>query len=164
MDLATFNRLTVEEASTALLPCVDVPRWVADVVGGRPFDDTSALMLHAEHAAPRWTEEELDRALLRHPRIGEQRPEPSAEADLSRQEQGALALSGDVADLIRTGNRSYEDTFGHVFLIRATGRSSTEILPSLDQRLGNPPQEERRIVAHELREIALLRLSKIIDP
>ena len=55
---------------------------------------------------------------------------------------------------------SYEERFGHVFLIRAAGRSAEEILQSLQERLGNDPGTERRIAAEQLREIAVLRLEQ----
>jgi len=56
------------------------------------------------------------------------------------------------------GNRQYEDKFGHIFLIRAAGRSAEEILACLQQRLQNSAGRERVETAIQLREIALLRL------
>ena len=58
------------------------------------------------------------------------------------------------------GNQAYEERFGHVFLIRAAGRSGDEILAELERRLGNPPEAERAETADNLRQIALLRLAK----
>jgi 2-oxo-4-hydroxy-4-carboxy-5-ureidoimidazoline decarboxylase len=54
---------------------------------------------------------------------------------LSRSEQASLALDGDVQRQLVEGNRAYEHRFGRVFLIRAAGRSSTEILDKLQIRL-----------------------------
>jgi 2-oxo-4-hydroxy-4-carboxy-5-ureidoimidazoline decarboxylase len=56
------------------------------------------------------------------------------------------------------GNRAYEGRFGHVFLIRAAGRSGAEILTELERRLGNPPEVEHEEMLDNLRQIALLRL------
>ncbi len=58
------------------------------------------------------------------------------------------------------GNREYEDRFGHVFLICATGRSAGEMLAALRERLGNDPRTEREVVRGELLEIVRLRLAK----
>ena len=59
---------------------------------------------------------------------------------------------------IRAGNEAYEQRFGRVFLIRAAGRSASEVLDQLTARLDNDPEAETAVVAGQLREIALLRL------
>ena len=74
------------------------------------------------------------------------------------------ARDADLQRALREGNREYEERFGRVFLIRAAGRSAPQILASLRQRLENEPEVEERIVAGQLREIALLRLKGIMEP
>ena len=61
------------------------------------------------------------------------------------------------------GNHAYEEKFGRVFLIRAAGRTATEILAALRTRLTHSPAEEDAIVAQQLREIAVLRLEGVIS-
>ena len=72
------------------------------------------------------TDDEVDDALARHPRIGE-RPapaQPGREAGWSRSEQGGVDAGDAVlAMALRAGNAEYEKRFGRVFLIRAAGRS-----------------------------------------
>lgn len=78
---------------------------------------------------------------------------------MSRSEQAGVDPSDDeVQRALREGNLAYEERFGRVFLIRAAGRSADEILSSLRDRLQNDAAAEDRIVAEQLREIALLRL------
>jgi len=60
-------------------------------------------------------------------------------------------------------NRAYEQRFGRVFLICASGRSAEAILTAARTRLANDAVTESRVVADELRQIALLRLRKVID-
>jgi 2-oxo-4-hydroxy-4-carboxy-5-ureidoimidazoline decarboxylase len=60
-------------------------------------------------------------------------------------------------------NRAYEERFGHVFLIFASGRSQAEILAAATERLGNDEETEQGIVADQLRRIALLRLEMLLD-
>ncbi|MGO1203172.1 2-oxo-4-hydroxy-4-carboxy-5-ureidoimidazoline decarboxylase, partial [Cellulosimicrobium funkei] len=60
------------------------------------------------------------------------------------------------------GNRAYEQRFGHVFLVRAAGRSAEEILEQLTERLGNDAETERANAARNLREIAALRLKGML--
>ena len=50
-----------------------------------------------------------------------------------------------------------------MFLIRAAGRSSAEILAELDRRLGNDDATEREETVTALRDIALLRLDQVVN-
>src|SRR5699024_9791115 len=101
---------------------------------------------------------EIDAALARHPRIGERAQGAAADARMSRREQSRLGITDDIQRRLDEGNAAYEAAFGFVFLIRAAGRSAEEILASLEERLRNTPEVERRIAAEQLREIAVLRL------
>ena len=60
------------------------------------------------------------------------------------------------------GNREYEQRFDRVFLIRAAGRSASEVLAELRRRLGNDDETERAETVAALREIALLRLKDVV--
>lgn len=159
MDLATFNTLPPEKAIEVLRPCADVPGWIADVVGGRPYDDVAALLTFAEAAAAAWGDAEIDAALAHHPRIGERLAGGGPESVMSAAEQSGLGAD---AQAIADGNQAYEETFGRIFLIRAAGRSAGEILEQLTARLDHDPATETAVVAGQLREIALLRLEGIL--
>ena len=56
------------------------------------------------------------------------------------------------------GNAAYEERFDRVFLIRAAGRDTEDILAELDRRLQNDEATERAETVDNLRQIALLRL------
>ena len=159
MDLDTFNLLEPDVAAEAVRPCADVPGWIGDLVGGRPYDSVGSLLTFAEAAAASWGAPEIDAALAHHPRIGEKSAARGAEGAMSAAEQSGI--SGDdpaVSEALALGNRAYEETFGRIFLIRAAGRSSADVLEQLTARLDNDPVTEDDIVAGQLREIALLRL------
>lgn len=160
--LAEFNALPPAEAAAVLRPCLDVERWVDEVVARRPYDDLTALHAAASAAADPLRGDEIDAAMAHHPRIGEKPSGSSAEADHSRREQGGLEIDADVRARLAQGNRDYEERFDRVFLIRAAGRTSEEILAQLEERLGNDDETERRIVGEQLREIALLRLAGVV--
>jgi 2-oxo-4-hydroxy-4-carboxy-5-ureidoimidazoline decarboxylase len=167
--LAEFNAMPVPDAERMLLTCAHVPRWAADVVAARPFPDVEGMLEAARAAATGWTDAEVQAALDRHPRIGEAPAAVDApgggpaEATLSRQEQsGVDGTDPEVRRRLAEGNRRYEDRFGHVFLIRAAGRDSADILAALEQRLTNAPDVERLVVGDQLREIAVLRLRGMV--
>ena len=160
MEVAELNALPDPEATALVSGCLGVPRWVADVVAGRPYADEEALRKRAHDAALHLSDDELDAALSRHPRIGERPAGTDEESRLSRAEQSGVE-AGD-AERLRAGNAAYEARFGHVFLIRAAGRGSAEILAELERRLGNDDETERAETVTALRDIALLRLEGLV--
>jgi 2-oxo-4-hydroxy-4-carboxy-5-ureidoimidazoline decarboxylase len=161
-SLAEFNAAERPAAVALVRPCLDVDRWVDAVVDGRPYADPQALFQLAETAADPFTADELESALMHHPRIGERATGASAEAGHSRSEQSGVSTDDDVQQRLADGNRAYEDKFGHVFLIRAAGRSGEEILAALEERLANDAETESAIMAEQLRQIAVLRLEGIV--
>ena len=159
MTLEEFNAADRDEAIAWLRPCVDVSRWCAELADGRPYASVEALLDAAAEAASPFTVAEVEGALARHPRIGERPAGTGAEAAMSRSEQsGVDPADARVADELAAGNRAYEQKFGRVFLIRAAGRSASDILAALTERLAHTPAEEEPVVADQLRQIAVLRL------
>ncbi|MFD1374792.1 2-oxo-4-hydroxy-4-carboxy-5-ureidoimidazoline decarboxylase [Micrococcus antarcticus] len=163
MRLDVFNQLSAAEAADFLRPCVDVDRWIDALVSARPFSSFDALSSFALQDVAPFSREEIAAALAHHPRIGEQAQGSSKEADLSRGEQAGLDLDDDVAGRLAAANRAYEQRFNRVFLIRAAGRSTEEILAECERRLANAEQAELLEVAEQLRQIALLRLENSVD-
>lgn len=163
IGLEAFNALDDEAATALLRPCLDVDRWVAGVVGARPYATTDDLLAAAESAADPLTAAELEAALAHHPRLGERAAGESAEAGLSRGEQAGLGIDDDVQRRLAEGNRAYERRFGRVFLIRAAGRTSEQVLAALRTRLENDPATEDLVVADELRQIAVVRLAGAVS-
>jgi 2-oxo-4-hydroxy-4-carboxy-5-ureidoimidazoline decarboxylase len=163
VEVTDFNVLSVEDATTLLTGCLGVPRWVDELVAGRPYKTGRALRVRAHEAAGHLTDDELDAALSRHPRIGEP-PLASGtatdEADFSRSEQAGVADAH--TRRLRDVNAAYESRFGHVFLVRAAGRSGPEILAEAERRLAHDAVTEREETVTALRDIALLRLAQVV--
>ena len=62
------------------------------------------------------------------------------------------------------GNRRYEDRFGHIFIVCASGKSGAEILKILERRLGNAADVELREAAEQQRQgSAGLRLRRWLE-
>ena len=163
MKIFRFNALDSNAASAVLQPCADIDRWVEAILAARPFASVDDLLEAAATAAFPFTEAEIDAALAHHPRIGERAAGSSAEATLSRGEQSGLDIDEQIAADLLVGNRAYEERFSRVFLIRAAGRTSEEILAELHRRLDNDPAAEVAEVGEQLRAIALLRLTSAFE-
>lgn len=164
MDLERFNQLPADEARAALQACLDVPRWVEEVMAGRLYDGPEALHKQAAASAQLLSDDELATALAQHPRIGERPAADGSAAAFSEAEQSGVSDDDDIAGQLAAANLAYERRFGHVFLIRAAGRSGPQILAELRRRTGNDPEAERAETVAALRDIALLRLARVVVP
>lgn len=142
-----------------LRACCAAPAWAAAILAGRPYPDRAAVRAAADAAARALSWDDVLIALEAHPRIGERAAGESREAAWSRREQGKVTPD----DALVAANRAYEEKFGHVFLIFASGKGKEEILAAAQDRLGNDVVTEREIVRDELRKIALLRLEQVLD-
>jgi 2-oxo-4-hydroxy-4-carboxy-5-ureidoimidazoline decarboxylase len=160
--LRRFNAMPDQQARSTLASCLDVPRWIDEVNGGRPYETTRSVLHKARAAAASFTDAELDAALGRHPRIGE-KAGAGHDVEFSEREQSAIGDTDPaITRAIHDGNIDYENKFDRVFLIRAAGRPAEEILAELRRRLTNTPDAERAEVITQLREIALTRLERIL--
>ena len=70
---------------------------------------------------------------------------------------------GGAQEALAAGNRRYEERFGRVFLVCATGKSAGEMLGILERRLGNDEQAEWLEAGEQQRQITRLRLRKWLD-
>ena len=163
MDLQEFNSAPADRLHPLLAACCDVPRWVDGILAGRPYGDAVALTQAADRAARDLGDDEVDRALAAHPRIGDRPEGAGTEAAWSRNEQAGVGDDSEIRAALAAGNREYEQRFGRVFLICATGLSAQEMLASLRERLTHDEATEAAVVRDELRKIALLRLAKVVD-
>jgi 2-oxo-4-hydroxy-4-carboxy-5-ureidoimidazoline decarboxylase len=154
VSLASFNAAAAQDAAAVMMSCCSSTRFAAAMAVGRPYPS-----LAAAEAAVTATFDSLDwadvtEAMGGHPRIG------AGAAGQSAAEQSGVADSSRAA--LAAGNRAYEERFGHVFLICATGLSGEEMLAALLVRLANDPHTERKVATTELRKITVLRVRKAL--
>jgi 2-oxo-4-hydroxy-4-carboxy-5-ureidoimidazoline decarboxylase len=163
-QVEAFNSLPAEQATADLLACCAAPAWGAAVLRGRPYPDRAAVLAAGARAAGELSWDDVLTGLSAHPRIGERAAGDSKEAAWSRREQAAAGSEDEQsAAALLLANHAYEERFGHVFLIFASGRSRAEILAAARQRLGNDEAAERAVVTGELGRIAVLRLERLLD-
>jgi 2-oxo-4-hydroxy-4-carboxy-5-ureidoimidazoline decarboxylase len=158
VDVEAFNRLPAERADQELLACCAAPAFARAVTAGRPFADRAAFLAAADAALRSLTWPDVAQALAGHPRIGERPAGADREAAWSRREQSGI----EAGDELVAANRAYEDRFGHVLLVFASGKTKQDVLAAARQRLGNDVATERAVVAEELRRIALVRLERLV--
>ncbi len=154
--LARLNALPDGEAVEVLVGCCSAPSWARRVAGQRPFGSVDDLLVAADAAWAARQPGELEAAMAGHPRIGER-----GLSAQSRQEQSGVGSDPGVAEALREANAAYEDRFGHVFLICATGRGPDEILAELRRRMAHDPVTELEVAAAEIGKINALRLRQL---
>ncbi|HET6292465.1 MAG TPA: 2-oxo-4-hydroxy-4-carboxy-5-ureidoimidazoline decarboxylase [Kribbella sp.] len=162
MDLQQFNSTPPDQLRPMLAACCDVQRWVDRILTGRPYGELAAVTEVADRAARDLDDSEVAQALAAHPRIGDRADGDGTEATWSRKEQAGVGDDPGIRAALTAGNREYEERFGRVFLICATGLSAEEMLTSLRRRLTNDEAAEAHVVRDELRKIAVLRLAKLV--
>ena len=159
LGLDGFNRLTDRQRMNLLFGVCSSTIWARRVLAGAPFRDVDALLDRADRVLAELPDAEIDAALDGHPRIGAKVDNAS-----SAREQAAVTTAGDeVKAQLALKNREYDDKFGYVYLVCASGRSAEELLAILTDRLGNDPETERRVMRSELAKINGLRLQRLLS-
>jgi 2-oxo-4-hydroxy-4-carboxy-5-ureidoimidazoline decarboxylase len=157
-----FDDADAAELAPRLAVCLHAQEWVDRVLAGRPYRRLSRLERAAVTAALELSEDGLAEALAAHPRIGERPTDASGASEHSRREQAGVADDATTAARLHAANTAYEARFGHVFLLRAAGRTAEEVLQAAQDRLGNDPASEGVVVRQQLGEIAVLRLRDLV--
>jgi 2-oxo-4-hydroxy-4-carboxy-5-ureidoimidazoline decarboxylase len=165
--LRHWNELAAEDAGLEILPCCGSVAWARKLVARRPIADEFSLISASDeiwnHLSPSdWLE-----AFSKHPRIGERKTPQLASAQSaiwSAQEQKNVAEAEEAVRLaLAEGNREYEQRFGRVFIVCATGKSAPEMLEILRRRLRNDDATELREAVEEQRKITHIRLKKWLE-
>jgi 2-oxo-4-hydroxy-4-carboxy-5-ureidoimidazoline decarboxylase len=155
VSLASFNATTTSAAEAAMLSCCESRRFASLITAGRPYASADALATAISSAFDSLTWDDVLEAMAGHPRIGDRVTGASAA------EQSGVT-GGSRAALI-AGNVAYEERFGHVFLICASGLTGDEMLVALRERLVNTPETERTVATSELLKITQLRARKLAE-
>src|SRR5690606_35355797 len=123
----------------------------------RPFRDLRQLVESGQKIWETLTESDWLEAFAGHPRIGAKKAPGQGHTSQAWSAQEQSQVTEHQEELAR-GNREYEEKFGFVFLIFATGMSCQTILSELQRRLGCERAEEVRAAAAEEAKINVLRL------
>jgi OHCU decarboxylase len=162
-----LNRLGAEEARAALLACCGSTRWAAEVAALRPFWDVGQLLNIAGRVWRELDGEDWLEAFRAHPKIGESKAARETGEEARRwsegEQSGARDASERTLDALSEANREYEERFGFIFIVCATGKTAGEMLDTLRARMTNDPETELRVAAGEQWRITELRLKKFLN-
>ena len=137
------------------------------MAAARPFASEQELFAKADNISSSLEDEDWQEAFRAHPKIGGKlaaAAQSRQSQEWSAQEQSgvAQASAGTISQLAER-NREYEDRFGFIFIVCASGKSTDEMLAILNSRIDNDPRTELRIAAEEQSKITRLRLEKLLN-
>lgn len=168
MTLPELNQLPNSELKAALSACCGSTAWVTEMAKIFPVESKESLFEQAEVIWFGLTESDWREAFLHHPKIGDidsLRQKFASTAVWAEGEQaGVSSASLSVLEMLAEGNQLYEEKFGYIFIVCATGKSADEMLELLETRLLNSPDEEIQIAMQEQNKITQIRLEKLLIP
>ncbi|WP_318200599.1 2-oxo-4-hydroxy-4-carboxy-5-ureidoimidazoline decarboxylase [Streptomyces sp. SCL15-4] len=158
--LARFNDLEEREALAALHEACASTEWARRLLATRPYATPEDLYTASDAAMAELSAADLAQAMAGHPPIGRPRPGDPASA---REQRGMAGASEELKAEMLDLNLAYQEKFGHVFLICATGRTGEQMRDAVKERIGNSPEREREIVRTELGKINRIRLARLVE-
>ena len=158
--LARFNALEERAALAALHEVCASAEWARRLLAARPYATAEELFAASDAAMAELTSADLAEAMAGHPPIGRPRPGDPTSA---REQRGMAGASEELKAEMLELNLAYQERFGHVFLICATGRTAEEMRDAVRERIGNTPERERETVRTELGRINRVRLARLAE-
>ena len=160
-----FNRMPADAADALLARCCASAKWCARMTAARPYRSCDELIAAADAHWREMTHEDVVEAMSAHPRIGQKDIDSHGDAhggDMARGEQAGMAdASAKMRETMARHNRDYEQKFGFIFIICASGKSAAQMCEAIRARLENDAQTEIATAAVELGKITRIRIDKL---
>jgi 2-oxo-4-hydroxy-4-carboxy-5-ureidoimidazoline decarboxylase len=165
--LTRWNALDAESAAREILPCCGSSVWATQLAAKRPITNDSTLLETSNAVWFSLPEEAWQQAFDSHPRIGQKHAQSQATEESLRwsaqEQRAAVSENAAAKQALEQANRRYEQRFGRIFIVCATGKSAPQILSILEARMHNDPQTELREAAEQQRQITELRLRRWLE-
>ena len=166
LELASLNSLSPGQAEAEFLTCCGSRNWARQLTSLRPFASVNELIDKADRVWWSLQSDDWLEAFHSHPKIGEKKAAAPTAVEAQRwsedEQSGIRNSAQQTLDALAELNRTYEEKFGYIFIVCASGKSSEELLAVLCARLQNTLAEELRIAAAEQAKITELRLRKLL--
>jgi len=166
MTISEFNLLNNDAKSALLQQCCGSKAWINKMLEEEFPEEREKLLNIAEEKWNDCTEEDWREAFLHHPKIGDiegLRKKFSKDQFAGGEQSLVDVASEQTLDALAKGNEEYEEKFGYIFIVCATGKLAGEMLAILQSRLVNDPKKEIKIAMEEQNKITKLRLQKLFE-
>lgn len=133
-----------------------------------PWESVEHLVAAAQQHFTTMHSHDWLEAFSGHPQIGNVeslRAKYASSKSMASGEQGLVPQASEevLTDLAEL-NQAYLDKFGFIFIVFATGKSASQMLVLLQQRIKNNQETEMVNAAQQQAQITLLRIQKQIEP
>ena len=161
MNLLAFNTLPEETAKKELFACCGSKKWTDSMMKHFPFAseklliDLSTKIWYEECGEADWLE-----SFTHHPKIGDVKS--LTEKFAGKEQAGVSVATSETIEALAKANTDYENKNGFIFIVCATGKSATEMLALLKDRLQNTAEEELHIAMGEQQKISIIRFKKML--
>ena len=166
MSVETVNSMDVSTASHSFRQCCTSRAWIARMVASRPYPSAVAMSKAADENWRDLEERDYLEAFDGHPKIGDVsslKDKYANTKELAAGEQSLVEVASDeTIQALCDGNSAYEEKFGFIFIVCATGKSAGEMLSLLEDRFPNSREQELINAAEEQRKIFQIRLEKLL--
>jgi len=166
MKVSQFNTLDKTEKGILLEQCCGSKTWISKMLEEKLPEEEDRLLKTAEEKWYACSEEDWKEAFLHHPKIGDKetlRKKFSKDRFASGEQSSVNIATEETLEALAQGNKEYEEKFGYIFIVCATGKSADEMLAILQSRLPNDPEKEIKIAMEEQNKITRLRLQKLFE-
>ena len=164
MTIAEFDHLETDVKSSMLHQCCGSQKWVEKMLQMPAAEDLIDLFEDAEEAWYECNEDDWKEAFTHHPKIGDidSLRKKFAKDQFAANEQASIRNTSErTLESLAEGNKLYQEKFGYIFIVFATGKSAEEMLAILQSRLNNSPEEEIKIAMEEQNKITQQRLKNL---
>lgn len=166
MSITVLNALQPQAAHLAFMQCCTANTWVERMVAAMPYNNLAALSTQADISWQNLTEADYLQAFEGHPKIGDvsslREKYRSTEKIAAGEQSGVNTATEQALGELKQLNDDYQEKFGFIFIVCATGKTATQMLDILVKRYANNRAEEIINAAEEQRKILQLRIEKMI--
>jgi OHCU decarboxylase len=155
--LEHLNSMPAEEARALLQSCCGSLEWVRRMVERRPFQSEAAALDAGDRVWKSLFPRDWLEAFRAHPRIGD----PAVTGRAGGEQAGTRSAPEATLSELARANRLYEERFGHIYIVCASGLSAEEMLDLCRRRLHNDRETELAVAAEEQGKITRLRLGRL---
>ncbi len=161
-----LNFAPMPELTALLTSCCGARAWVERLALARPPHHPPPLVAKARESWEAPGPKNWLGAFRHHPRIGGTKAEAETSTTASAWSSSEQSKVGESSEATREElahiNREYEEKFGHIYIVCATGKTADEMLAIARARLQNDARTELANAAEEQRKITEIRLDKLV--
>ena len=167
MRIEELNHLDKHQVFGELFKCCGSTTWANSLMEKRPFIDLNDLIKKSDACWDLCSEQDGLEAFTHHPKIGdvsELEKKFASTKEWAGNEQASVSnAKQSTLEALAKGNKDYEQKFGFIFIVCATGKSAQEMLDLLNSRIHNALQVELKIAMGEQNKITKIRLEKLLS-